>query len=85
MALCAAGCPSAIQLMAGPEVWGTTGGYAPLFARHSAAAACGQGQSALPTHVDVDAMVNGSVPEKGDPFSSIAGLQADLMMVHFPL
>ena len=29
-AWCAAGCPSATQLFAGPEVWDTTGGHAPL-------------------------------------------------------
>ena len=31
-ALCAVGCLSAIQVSAGPEVWGTFGRYAPLFA-----------------------------------------------------
>ena len=29
--LCTVACPSPVQLPVGPEVWGTTGGHAPLF------------------------------------------------------
>ena len=67
--MCAAGCPWAIQLFAGPGALLEDMLHC-LFAR-PAVAVCGRGQSDLPAHAEVEAVVIGSKPEKDYLLSSV--------------